>query len=296
MSDVMATSPVTAAGGMPKRKHRRRRIAILDAIALGMVALIVTMAVIGPFIAPDVDRSAVTNALLPPSSEYWFGTDQQGRDVFWRVVVGARYSLFTAVVIVIGYGTVGVLIATSAVAAPRWLSEPITRFIDLGLAFPSIVFALGIAAALGPSLRTAVVALVLTGWPLTARLLQGIMKEVIALPFVEGARVLGVSPPRLMLRHVLPNALPALWVKWAGDVGNTVLALGALSFIGAGAQPPLPEWGAMVAGSQTVASSAWWTVMFPGLAIMLTTASFGLLGDMLHKRSESSFSHGRGEG
>jgi peptide/nickel transport system permease protein len=120
------------------------------------------------------------------------------------------------------------------------------------------------------------------------------MKETVALPFVEGARVLGVSPVRLMLRHILPNALPALWVKWAGDIGNTVLALGALSFIGAGAQPPMPEWGAMVASAQPIATSAWWAVLFPGLAIVLTTASFGLLGDMFHLRSDPSLSRGKG--
>jgi peptide/nickel transport system permease protein len=112
------------------------------------------------------------------------------------------------------------------------------------------------------------------------------MRETMSLPFVEGARTLGVSNQRMMVRHVLPNSLPALWVKWAGDIGNTVLVIGGLSFIGAGAQPPSAEWGAMVAGAKGFVSTAWWVALFPGLAIALTTAAFGLLGDMFHVRSD----------
>ncbi|HEY9290070.1 MAG TPA: ABC transporter permease [Microlunatus sp.] len=267
-----------------RRPHRRRRSRPLDVVTLVMVAAILLTATVGPLFAPDVYRSSVADSLQPPSAAHWFGTDQQGRDVFWRVVVGARYSLAASVIIVAGYSLLGLVIASFTVIGPRWLNELVTRFIDLGLAFPSLVFALGIAAALGPSLPTACLALIVTGWPMTARLLQGIMKEVTAMPYIEGARVLGVSRFRLIRRHVLPNALPTLWVKWAGDVGNTVLVLGGLSFIGAGAQPPSAEWGATVSMAQPIVSTAWWAALFPGLAIALTTAAFGLLGDMLHLR------------
>jgi len=262
-------------------------------VTISVAAVLVLAAVFGPLIAPDIDRSSITEALQAPSFAHLFGTDQQGRDIFWRVVVGARYTLTSAVIIVVGYALLGVLIATLATTGPRWTNEMLTRFIDLGIAFPSLVFALGVAAALGPSLPTACIAMVVTGWPMTARLLQGIMKETLALPFVEAATVLGASPLRLMAHHLLPNSLPPLWIKWTGDIGNTALVLGALSFIGAGAQPPLPEWGAMVAASQEVAMTAWWTILFPGLAIVVTTTTFGLLGDMLHARMDPSRSRTR---
>ncbi|BDZ51336.1 hypothetical protein GCM10025867_35770 [Frondihabitans sucicola] len=275
------------------RPRRRRRSGALDAATVVVAGLIVLVAVVGPFVAPNVYQSHVLSSLQSPSAAHWFGTDQQGRDIFWRVVVGARFSLTASIVTVIGYSIVGVVIATLAVMSPRWIGELLTRFIDLGLAFPSLVFALGVAAALGPSLQTACFALIVTGWPTTARLLQGIMKETMAMPFVEGARVLGVSRWRLMTRHVLPNALPALWVKWAGDIGNTVLVLGALSFVGAGAQPPSAEWGAMVSSAQAIVSNAWWAAFFPGIAIVVTTGAFGLLGDMLHLRSDPTL-HAKG--
>jgi peptide/nickel transport system permease protein len=266
------------------RPHRKRPSTPLDIATIVVVAIIVLTAAIGPLFAPNVYTSHVLSSLEAPSAAHWFGTDQQGRDVLWRLVVGARDSLTAALIIVFGYSVVGVVIATLATMGPRWVSEILTRFIDLGLAFPALVFALGVAAALGPSLPTACVALIVTGWPMTARLLQGIIKEVLAMPYVEAARSLGVSRGRLAIRHILPNAMPALWVKWAGDIGNTVLTLGALSFIGAGAQPPSAEWGAMVAAAQASVSNAWWTAFFPGLAIAITTAAFGLLGDMIHVR------------
>jgi len=288
------TAPAQAAPSWRiSRPRRTRKSTPLDIATVVVVALIVLAAAIGPLIAPDVHSSHIADALLPPSAGHWFGTDQQGRDVFWRVVVGARESLTAGVIIVIGYSLLGLVIASLTIVGPRWFRELVTRFIDLGLAFPSLVFALGVAAALGPSLATACVALIVTGWPLTARLLQGIMKEVVTSPFVEGARVLGVSRTRLIVRHVLPNSLPVLWVKWAGDIGNTVLVLGALSFVGAGAQPPSAEWGAMVSSAQSIVSHAWWAALFPGLAIAVTTAAFGLLGDLLHLRSNPADGKGR---
>jgi peptide/nickel transport system permease protein len=267
-----------------RRPRRSRPNAVIDSVTIVVVAIIVLSAVAGPFFAPDVFRSHIEDSLLPPSATHWFGTDEQGRDVFWRIVVGARETLTASVIVVVGYSIVGVIIASAATLGPKWLREIMSRFIDLGLAFPSLVFSLGVAAALGPSLATACVALIVTGWPGTARLLQGIMRETIAQPFVESARVLGVSPLRLTLRHVLPNALPALYVKWAGDIGNTVLVLGALSFIGAGAQPPSAEWGAMVSSARGLVSTAWWAAFFPGIAIAITTAAFGLLGDFISLR------------
>jgi peptide/nickel transport system permease protein len=265
---------------------RRHESTLLDKVTVSLVALILLVALIGPLVAPDVYASHIRHAFQAPSGGHWFGTDDQGRDVLWRVIVGCRASLGAAIVIVFGYGLIGTVVAAVASIGPRWLDEVLMRFTDAVLAFPGLLFALAVTAALGAGVLTVMAALVLTGWPMTARLLRGIMREKMAMPFVQGARTLGVSRSRLMGAHVLPNALPALWVKWASDIGNTVITVGALSFVGAGAQPPTAEWGAMVAAAQGHVTTAWWVALFPGLAIAVTAVAFGLLGDMVHLRTD----------
>ncbi len=259
---------------------------LLDTATVALVALLLLVAVVGPLLAPDVYTSHIDLARHAPSGAHLLGTDDQGRDIAWRIVAGARTTLLSSVVIVLGYALLGTLVAVAAALGPRLVDEALMRFTDVVLAFPGLVFALAVTAALGAGLKSAIVALILTGWPMTARLLRGIIAETSALPYIEGARTLGVGPVRLMARHILPNSLPAVWVKWAGDIGNTVLVIGALSFVGAGAQPPSAEWGAMVNSAKGYVSTAWWTALFPGLAIAVTTAAFGLLGDMLHLRTD----------
>lgn len=282
---MAATLPVF----VPERRSWRRAVSGLPGMQLIVpivVALLLVLAIVGPLIAPDalVYRSDILSALAPPSSTHWLGTDEQGRDVFWRIIAGAQSSLLSAVAIVTGFSFVGVLVATLATLGGKWADEVLMRIVDAALAFPPIIFALGVAAALGPSLNSAIIAMILTGWPVTARVLRGVMKETMSQPFVENARVLGVSRARLMLRHVLPNSLDVLVVKWAGDVGNTILILGGLSFVGVGAQPPSAEWGAMVTSAKGVIATAWWAAFTPGIAIAITATAFGLLGDILQVR------------
>ncbi len=148
--------------------------------------------------------------------------------------------------------------------------------------------ALGFAAALGPSLQSGIIALGVTGWPITARVLRTTMRQTMEQPFVDGARVLGVSSTRLMLKHVLPNSLDVLIVKWAGDISFTLLILAGLSFIGVGAQPPSPEWGAMISDARGEMSEAWWAVAGPGAAIAINAIAFGLLADILQVRRDPS--------
>lgn len=291
----LAPELATAAVDPPLRRRRRlrtswgvrrRRSGVLDVVTTVLVAVVVLTAIVGPWIAPDVFVSHITESFRAPSAQHWFGTDQQGRDVFWRVVVGARQSVLSAVLVVLGYAVVSILLATVATLGPRWLDDVVMRITDAVMAFPSMLFALAVTAALGAGLDSVLLALVATGWPISTRLLRGLMRETAALPFVEGARTLGVSRTRLMLRHVLPNSMPALVTKWTGDVGNTIIVIGGLSFIGAGAQPPSAEWGASVAAARSFVSSAWWIALFPGLAIAVATAAFGLLGDVLNVRSD----------
>ncbi|MEV0087686.1 ABC transporter permease [Saccharopolyspora sp. NPDC050642] len=267
------------------RSTRSTKWNTLDAIVIALVCLVVATALLGPPLAPEsVFRSNVLEALQPPSAAHWFGTDDQGRDVLWRLVAGARETLLAAMLVVVSYSAIGCLVAVLATVGGRWLDEVLMRVTDIALALPGMVVALGFAAAMGPSLKSAIIAMVLAGWPMTARLLRGVMHETMAMPFVAGARVLGVSRTRLMLRHVLPNSLDALLVKWAGDIGFTVLLLAGLSFIGVGAQPPSAEWGAMISGAKGYIATAWWVALAPGLAIAVTAASFGLLGDLLQVR------------
>jgi peptide/nickel transport system permease protein len=268
-----------------QRRQAFSRVSWLDRIVFVVVGLVLLTAVFGPLVAPDsVYHSDILNALAHPSSAYWFGTDEQGRDVLWRVVEGARYSVLSAVLVVTGFSVIGMAVASLATLGGRWVDETVMRATDAALAIPPIIFALGLAAALGPSLHSAIIAMIATGWPFTARLLRSVMRETMEMPFVEGARVLGVSRTRLMLRHVLPNSLDVLIVKWAGDIGNTIVILGALSFVGVGAQPPSAEWGAMVTGSKDNISTAWWAALAPGIAIAITATAFALLGDALQVR------------
>jgi peptide/nickel transport system permease protein len=268
-----------------RRPRLPGHLSVLDTAVVVLVAIIVATALIGPLVAPDsIYESNILDALDPPSPAHWLGTDDQGRDVLWRVIAGSRDSLLSAMVIVAGYSTLGVLVATFASVGGRGVDEVLMRGTDVTLALPGMIVALGFAAALGPSLRSAILALIIVGWPATARLLRGIMRETMAMPFVDGARVLGVSRTRLMTRHVLPNSLDVMVVKWAADIGFTILVLAGLSFIGVGAQPPSAEWGAMVAEAKGYITTAWWAALVPGLAIAITACAFGLLGDLLHTR------------
>jgi peptide/nickel transport system permease protein len=252
---------------------------------VGVVGLVVLTAIFGPLIAPDsITTSNIKDALQSPSAGHLFGTDDQGRDVLWRVIAGARYSVLSAMLIVAIYSVIGVTIAAVASVGGRIVDELLMRITDAAMSIPTVIIGMGFAAALGPSLKSAIIALSLTGWPVTARLLRGIIRETMTMPYVDGARVLGVKTGRLLRRHVLPNSLDVLVVKWAADIGSTILVISSLSFIGVGPQPPSPEWGAMVTEGQGYISTAWWATVWPGVAIAITTVSFALLGDVAQNR------------
>lgn len=273
----------------PATARRKEGFSAFEIFVFTLVIALLAIAVFGPFLAPDsIYNSDIANSLMPPSAANWFGTDDQGRDVFWRLIVGAQTTLLSAFLVVTLYSLIGVTLATVAAAGPRWLDESLMRITDIGLALPGMIVALGFAAAMGASLRSAIIAMAITGWPITARMLRGIMRQTMEQPFVAGAQVLGVSKWRLMTKHVLPNSLDVLIVKWAGDIGTTVLVLASLSFIGVGAQPPSAEWGATIAAARGYVSTAWWTVVAPGAAVAITSIAFGLLGDIIQVRRDPS--------
>lgn len=271
----------------PRERAVRTRISVVDRGAFVLAALIVAVVVVGPWLAPqDPYQVEFSQALEPPGAAHWLGTDGEGRDILSRILVGGRSTLLSTLTVIVVAALVGTLVGTLAAIGPRWLDEVLMRVADIGLSVPALILALGFAAALGASLRSAVIALALTWWPGYARLVRALVRETSTREFIGSARVLGVSRARLVFRHLLPNSLDALYVQTTLDVAAVTLVISGLSFIGVGAQPPAAEWGAMVAGARDYIVSGWWTVVMPGAAIALTAITFNLVGDALRVRND----------
>ena len=296
---MTTTTPAPARSAGPRALlarlggDRRGHTTAIDRIALGTAGLMVLLALVGPYLAP-MDPYAVNlpDALVPPGAEYWLGTDANGRDILSRILAGGRTTLLATVAVIAAATLIGTVIGTAAALGGRIVDEVLMRICDIGLSLPAIVVALGLAAAMGPSLQSAVIALAATWWPGYARLVRTLVREVRDAEFVESARVLGVSRTRLVLRHVLPNSLSALYVQTTLDVSAVMLVISGLSFVGVGAQVPASEWGAMIAASRDTAVTAWWTVLFPGLAIAITAIAFNLVGDWLRVRTDPTLRTG----
>jgi peptide/nickel transport system permease protein len=278
--------PVQAGPGPARRGARiRLRRHPLEFAAAVLALLIVLVAIFGPMLASgDPYTVNFAGTLTPPSGAHLFGTDDAGRDVLLRVVYGARTTLGAVAIVLLVAASVGTLVGTVAAVGGRAVDEFLMRITDIGLSFPPLVLAIGLSAAFGGGLNGAVAAIALSWWPGYARLVRTLVGDIANRPFVENARVLGVSRLRLLLRHVLPNALDLLFVQITLDISFVAITLSGLSFVGAGARPPSAEWGAMIYEGTQVISSSWWVAIFPGLALTLTAVSFSLVGDLL--RSE----------
>jgi peptide/nickel transport system permease protein len=247
-----------------------------------LIFIILFAAIFGKSLAPyDPYFVNLKDSLLPPSSQHWFGTDVNGRDLFSRILVGASSSLLSTLAVIMFAALVGTFFGTLSALGPRWVDEIIMRISDVALAFPALILSLGFAAALGPSLRSAVIALALTWWPGYARLVRTFVLDVKHREYVDAAKVLGVSKTRLIFKHILPNALINLYVQITIDVSAVLLVISGLSFIGIGAQAPSAEWGALVADGRNYILTGWWTVMIPGAVICITAILFNLAGDAL---------------
>ena len=257
----------------------------LEAVAGLCALLMVGVAIFGPMIATgDAYTVNFGSTLSAPSAAHWFGTDEAGRDVLLRVIYGARTTLSAVGIVLLIAASAGTLIGTLAAVGGRAVDEILMRITDIGLSFPPLVLAIGLSAAFGGGLSGAIAAIALSWWPGYARLVRTLVGDTENRPFVENARVLGVSRLRLLLRHILPNALDLLFVQITLDISFVAVTLSGLSFVGAGARPPSAEWGAMIyEGTQNI-SSAWWVAVFPGLALTLTAVSFSLLGDLMRSQ------------
>ena len=263
-------------------KRQNSLLSIFDKLIFILIFFILVLAIFGNFLAPyDPYLVNLKDSLLPPSSEHLFGTDVNGRDMLSRILVGASSSLLSTLSVIMFAALVGVFFGTVSALGPRWLDEIIMRLSDVALAFPALILSLGFAAALGPSLRSAVIALALTWWPGYARLVRTFVLEIRHKEYIAAATVLGVSKIRLIFKHILPNALVNLYVQITIDVSAVLLVISGLSFIGIGAQAPSAEWGALIADGRNYILAGWWTVMIPGIVICITALLFNLAGDAL---------------
>jgi peptide/nickel transport system permease protein len=264
---------------------RRFRISSAWCQPLAVVGLVLaagwlTVAVLAPVVAPHDPLAQEATPLLAPSHDYWFGTDELGRDVLSRVIWGARLSIPLALLLVGLALLIGATLGAIAGYLGGLVDGFVMRSVDLVFAFPAIILAMVVTAVLGPSVRNAVLALVVVSWPAYARVVRGLVLSIGQSEYVTATRLLGASARRALARDVLPNVAGPVLVLATLDLGNAVLLLSGLSFLGLGAQPPRPEWGAGVAeGTQYF--QFWWIGTFPGLAIFTVVLAFNFLGDSL---------------
>lgn len=268
--------------------RRFRRAVVADPLALAGVAvivLLVVLAVFGPWIAPYPEQgsgqSNVPARMLPPSIGHPFGTDGLGRDMLSRVIVGARPALAVSLLVVGLAMLIGVPLGALAGYRRGRLDALIMRVTDLFLAFPPLLLAMAIVAALGPGLEHAALALAISWWPWYARLARGTATSLRERSFVEAARSIGVGDLTILRRHVIPNLVTPILVQATIDIGTVILAAGSLAFLGLGASPPTPDWGLMVAEGRTYILEQWWLSAFPGTAIFVAVLAFNLVGDLL---------------
>ncbi|MBN9061802.1 MAG: ABC transporter permease [Rhizobiales bacterium] len=261
------------------KRLRRRKGAM---IALGVLLIIIFAAIFAPLIAPyDPAKQSWTAVRKAPSALYWFGTDEVGRDMFSRVIYGARASLMAGVISVCIALGLGAPLGLLAGYMGGWVDALISRFTDAMLACPFLILAIALAAFLGPSLTNAMIAIGVTATPIFVRLTRGQVLTVKVENYIEAARSIGNSQWRIATRHILPNILPQLMVQATVTIATAIIAEAALSFLGLGQQPPAPSWGSMLNVAQRFLTNAPWMAIFPGVAIFATVLSFNLFGDGL---------------
>ncbi len=257
----------------------------LSVVGFSLVALFLTIALIGPLITthPEDIRGTIhiDRKLSAPSAAHPFGTDEVGRDIYSQVIMGTRLSLQIGLIIIFVAMGIGIPLGMAAGYLGGWVGEVIMRVTDIFLSVPGLLLALAIVGALGPGIKNAMIALSLVWWPGYIRLVQGKTLSLREESFVEAARSLGASRFRLLFFHILPNCTSPILVKASMDMGMAILFAANLGFIGVGAQPPEPEWGAMISAGRNYLPDHWWLATFPGLAILITVLGFNLLGDGL---------------
>jgi peptide/nickel transport system permease protein len=258
---------------------KRNPLAIMG---LAIIVALLIIAAFAPLIAThDPIAQTLSNRLKAPSTAHVFGTDQLGRDIFSRIVYGARVTLVIVMLVVVTVGPIGLLIGAASGYLGGWVDRALMRITDIFLAFPRLILALAFVAALGPGLVNAVIAIAFTAWPPYARVARAETLVIRNADYIAATRLMGASSWRIVLRHIVPMCLPSLIVRTTLDMAGIILIAAGLGFLGLGAQPPLPEWGAMISAGREHIFDFYWVAMFPGLAICIVALGFNLLGDGL---------------
>jgi peptide/nickel transport system permease protein len=279
MTDTTAsTSTPEPPRSLTKAQRWRRRYG-LAAFGAAIIMVWILLALLAPLISPYSPNVVdVTVRLRPPSAVYWLGTDTLGRDVLSRLLYGARVSLFAGITVVMLGALIGILVGAIAAYAGGRAEEALMRFTDLVLCFPPIILAMAIAAALGIGTLNTMIAMLVVWWPKFARLARSLVLVQRGQEYVEAAHVIGYGPARILVKHILPNAMGPLIVLVTLDVGHAIIVFAGLAFLGLGVVPPTPEWGAMVSEGRELVEQ-WWVATFPGLAILTVVMGFNFLGD-----------------
>ncbi len=249
---------------------------------LVVITILVLTAIVAPLIAPyDPNVIDLGNTLKPPSAEHWFGTDELGRDIMSRIIYGTRISLTIITIVSVIVGPIGLLVGTTAGYFGGWYDTIMMRITDIFLSFPSLILSLAFVAALGAGLENAIIAIGLTTWPPIARLARAETLTFRGADYISASRMQGASSLRIIIKSIMPMCLPSVLVRITLSMATVILTAAGLGFLGLGAQPPLPEWGAMIATGRRYMLDNWWLVAFPGGAILLVSLAFNLLGDGL---------------
>ncbi len=265
---------------MTWRRFSTNRLAV---VGLAIILALVLVAILADVIAPysPFTGDLRTTRLLPPSAEHLMGTDDLGRDIFSRVIHGSRLTLYIIILVAIIAAPIGLAMGTIAGYAGGWTDAILMRITDIFLAFPKLILALAFVAALGPGIENAIIAIAITSWPPYARIARAETLTVRNSDYIAAVQLMGASPFRIVLRHIMPLCLSSLIVRVTLDMAGIIIIAAGLGFLGLGAQPPLPEWGAMIASGRRFILDQWWVAGMPGIAILVVSLGFNLLGDGL---------------
>jgi peptide/nickel transport system permease protein len=256
----------------------------LAMVGLVIVLALFTMAVFAPWLTgwnPLSGSMDPADRLLPPGGAHWLGTDSNSRDIWARIVFGSRTSLVIIFMVAITAAPVGVVVGASAGYLGGWIDTVLMRITDAFLGFPKLVLALAFAAALGPGIENAILAIAITSWPPYARIARSETLTIRHTDYISAARMSGASGARILLGHILPMCMPSLIVRVTLDMAGVILTAAGLGFLGLGVSPPQPEWGAMVADGRNEILEQWWVCTYPGIAIFIVSLGFNLIGDGL---------------
>jgi len=277
-SAFQATAGRVYLGGLDFLGNRLAVLGLLIIIGLILVAAL------APQIAPyDPIATNLAGRLQPLSAEHWFGTDEVGRDIFSRIVWGSRLTLYVIGLVAVIAAPVGIVVGTAAGYFGGWVDTVLMRITDIFLAFPKLILALAFVAALGPGIENAIIAISITSWPPYARIARAETLTIRNSDFIKAIRLQGAGPLRIIVGHIMPLCISSLIIRVTLDMAGIILTAAGLGFLGLGAQPPSPEWGAMTSSGRAYILDHWWLITMPGTAIFVVSLAFNLLGDGLRE-------------